>query len=88
MLPLRGQSGPGSDGDKAVLYIPQSSSITGTSPSDFLVSDPGHSSRGGGSYPSAEKHSVYSTAPANWAMGMESDSSAEMQSAYSIAAAN
>ena len=26
-----GQSGPGSDGNKAVLRIPQSSSITGTS---------------------------------------------------------
>ena len=32
-----GQSGPGSDGNKGVLHIPQSSSITGTSPSDCLV---------------------------------------------------
>ena len=59
-----GQSGPGSNGDKGVLCIFQSSSITGTSPSLFSVI-----SRilvGGGSYPSAEKQSVYSTAPAEW----------------------
>ena len=60
-----GQRGPGSDGNKGVLHIPQSSSIAGTSPSDCLVSYPGHSL--GGSYPSAEKQSVYSTAPADWA---------------------
>ena len=35
-----GPSGPGSEG---VLYIPQGSSITGTSPSDCFVSHPGHS---------------------------------------------
>ena len=62
---MPGQSGPGSDGNKEVLSIPQSSSITGTSPSDCLVSYPGHSL--GGSYSSAEKQSVYSTAPADWA---------------------
>ena len=33
-----GQSGPGSDGTEGVLRIPQSSSITGTSPSNCLVS--------------------------------------------------
>ena len=33
-----GQSGPGSDGNEEVLPIPQSSSITGTSPSEYLVS--------------------------------------------------
>ena len=38
-----GQNGPGSDGNEGVLRIPQSSSITGTSPSDCLVSYPGHS---------------------------------------------
>ena len=37
-----GQSGPGSDGHEGVLRIPQSSSITGASPSDCLVSYPGH----------------------------------------------
>ena len=31
------QSGPGSDGKEGVLCIPQSSSITGASPSDCLV---------------------------------------------------
>ena len=33
-----GQSGPGNDSNEGVLCIPQSSSITGTSPSDCLVS--------------------------------------------------
>ena len=62
---ILGQSQPGSDVNKGVLHIPQSSRITGTSPSDCLVSYLGHS-LGGGSYPTAEKHSVYSTVPANW----------------------
>ena len=46
--------------------FPQSSSITGTSPSDCYVSYPGHSLTGG-LYSSVEKQSVYSTAPADWA---------------------
>ena len=33
-----GQSGPGSDSRERVLCIPQSSSITGTSSSDYVVS--------------------------------------------------
>ena len=37
------QSEPGSNDNKGVLCIPQSSSITGTSPSDWLVWYPGHS---------------------------------------------
>ena len=37
-----GQSGPGSDGNKGILRIPQSSSITGISPPDCLLSYPGH----------------------------------------------
>ena len=41
--PYLGQSGPGSNGNEGVLHIPQSSSITGTSPSDCLVLYPGHS---------------------------------------------
>ena len=44
---IPGQSGPGSNGNKGVLCIPQSSSITGTSPSECLVSYPGHSLGGG-----------------------------------------
>ena len=36
-----GKSGPGSDGNE-VLHIPQSSSITGASPSDCLMSYLGH----------------------------------------------
>ena len=38
-----GHSGPGSGGNEGVLLIPQSSSITGTSPLDCLVSYLGHS---------------------------------------------
>ena len=57
---------PGSNGNEGILRIPQSSNIPGTSPSDCLVSYPGHSLVGG-SYPSAEWQSVYFTAPANWA---------------------
>ena len=62
-----GQSGPGSNGNEEVLRIPQISSIAGTSPSDCLVSYRGHS-LWGGSYPSAKVQSVYSIAPADWAM--------------------
>ena len=54
------QSGPEINANEGVLHIPQSSSITGTSPSDSLVSYPGHSL--GKSYPSAEMHWVYYTA--------------------------
>ena len=59
-----GQIEPESDGNKEVLCIPQSSSITRKSPSDCLVSYPRHLL--GESYPSAEKQSVYSTASTNW----------------------
>ena len=38
-----GQCEPGSDGNKGVLRIRQSFSITGTSPSDCLMSYQGHS---------------------------------------------
>ena len=37
-----GQSGPGSDVNERLLHIPQSSTIIGATPSDFLVSYPGH----------------------------------------------
>ena len=42
-----GQSGPVSDGNEGELRISQSSGTTGTSPSDSLVSYPGHSIMGG-----------------------------------------
>ena len=58
------QSGPGNDGIKGVLCIPQSSSITGTSPSDCLVSYPEHLL--GESYPSTEVQYMYFTALADW----------------------
>ena len=48
-----GQYGPGSDGNEGELHIPQNSSITGTSPSDCLMSYLGHL-LGWGSYPFAE----------------------------------
>ena len=47
---ILGQSGPGSDGNEEVVRIPQSSSITGTSPSDCLGSYPEHSLSGGGGF--------------------------------------
>ena len=62
----QGQSGPGSDDNEGVLYIPQSSSITGTSPSDCLVLYQ-DTRWGAGGYLSAEVQLVYSTVPADWA---------------------
>ena len=56
---------------KGVLCIPQSSSITGTSPPDCLVSYPGYP-LGRGFYPSAEVQLVYSTAPPS-RLGIYSD---------------
>ena len=56
----QGQNGPGSDGNEGALHTPQSSSITGASPSVYLVSYLGHSL--GKSNPSANMWSVYSTA--------------------------
>ena len=60
-----GQSGPGSNGNEEVLCIPQSSSITGASPLDGLVSYPRDLL--GSSYLSVEMKLVYSTAPDDWA---------------------
>ena len=59
------KNGPGRDGNEVVLRIPQSSSITGTSPSDCLVSYLEHSLWR--YYSSAQVNLVYSTAPADWA---------------------
>ena len=56
------QSGPRNDGNEGLLLIPQSSTITGTSPSDCLVSYPGYSLRGA----SAEMQLVYSAIQADW----------------------
>ena len=60
VLPLRVRVDLGAMTIKECSHIPQSSSITRTLPSDF-VSYPGHSS--GGSYPSAEKQSLYFIPP-------------------------
>ena len=51
-------------GNEGVLHIPQSSSITGATPSDCLVSYPRNSL--GESYPFAEMQSAYSMASADW----------------------
>ena len=59
-----GQSGPESDSNDGVLYIPEKSSIIVASPSDSLVSYPEHSLVVG-RYPSAEMQSAYSTDPAD-----------------------
>ena len=60
-----GQGWPVSIGNKGIICIPQSSSITEASPSDCLMSYPGHSL--GEFYPSAVMQSGYSTAPTDWA---------------------
>ena len=39
---IPGQSGPESNGNEGVLRIPQSPSISATSPSDYLLSYQGH----------------------------------------------
>ena len=57
------QSGPESDGNEGVFCIPQTSNITGASPSDYLMSYPGHSLCR--PYPSTEMQSVYSIIPAD-----------------------
>ena len=54
------QSGPGNDDYGEVLRIPQSSSMTAASPSDYLVSYILDTRW-------AYMESVYSTAPADWA---------------------
>ena len=50
-------NGPGSDGNEGILCIPQNLRITEASPSDCLMSYPGHTL--GESYPSAEMQSMY-----------------------------
>ena len=60
-----GQSEPGSNGNEEVLHIPQSSTITGASLLDCLMSYSRHSLRG--AYPSVEIQSPYSTALPDWA---------------------
>ena len=61
-----GQSGPGSNSNERAHSIPQSSGITGASPSDCLVSYPGQAWERGG-HPLAKMQSVYSAAPVDWA---------------------
>ena len=56
-----GQSGRESGGNEEVHHIPQSSSLTETLPSDCILI----SRAAGGVLFSAEKQSVYSTAPAD-----------------------
>ena len=70
MLPLRARVDLGAIAIKGYSTFPKYPA-SGTSPSDCFVSYPGQSL--GGSYPSAEVLSVYSTAPADWA----NDSSAK-----------
>ena len=59
-----GQSGPRSDGNKRVLCISQSFSITGDSPSDCFLSYAGHSLEE--SSFSAQMQLMYSAATADW----------------------
>ena len=53
VLPFQAKVDLGAIANEGVLHIPQRSSVTGTLPSDCLVSKSGHSL--GESYPSAEK---------------------------------
>ena len=61
-----GWNEPESNGNEGILHILLSSSIIRASPSDCLVSHPGHS-LGRGAYSSAEMQSVHSRAPTGWA---------------------
>ena len=87
-----GQSRPGIDGNKGVFSIPKNFISTEASPSDCLMSYPGHSFGEGVSYPSAEMQSAYSTALADWTLiGVVvggSYLSAEMHLVYFTAPAN
>ena len=59
-----GQRRSGSNSNEGVYRIPQSFSITGTSPSDCLVPYLGHSLEG--TYSSGEMQSAYSITPVDW----------------------
>ena len=61
--PTNDHSGPGSNGNEEVLHIPQNSGITGTLPSDCLVSYPGHSLGEGGVLTSLQRSSWYILQP-------------------------
>ena len=61
-----GQSEPGNDVNEGVLIISQSCCITGTLPSECLVSY--QDTRCGVFYPSTEMQSLYSTTPARGVM--------------------
>ena len=60
-----GQSGPESNDNEGVLRISQGPGVSGSSPSDCLMSYTGHS-LARSSYSFAEMQWVYSTAPAYW----------------------
>ena len=62
---IQGHSGPESNDREGVLNI-RRIFYTGASQSDCLMLYPGHSLEAG-SYPSAERQSVYSAPPADWA---------------------
>ena len=64
-LPFRARVDLGAIAMKRCFGFPKTPASTEVSPSDHLVSYPGHSL--GVSYSSAEMLSVYSTAPADWA---------------------
>ena len=57
-----GQNEPGNNGNVGVLHVSQISNA-GAAPLDGLVPYPGR-----GTFPSDETQSLYSTAPADWAI--------------------
>ena len=79
------QSGSGGDVNEEIPHIPQSSIITGTSPSECFGSCPAYSLARVGSYPSAKKQSVDCAIGHSWG---ESYLSEEKQSVYSTALSN
>ena len=64
------QSGPGSNGSWGVLHIPQSSSITGTSPLDCLVSYQDTCWVGGGILSLSREAVGVFYSPCDWARGL------------------
>ena len=67
MLPFQARVDLGAMVMKWYSTFPKAPALLKPSPSDYLVSYPGHLFGGRRSYPSAEKQSVYSAAPADWA---------------------
>ena len=67
------KSGPESDGSEGVLRVPQTSSITRTSPADCLVLYPGHPLRWGGGLTPLQRNSRCMLQPQPTGQGVKSE---------------